>query len=228
MTATFKETPELRGSTRVRNPWHVVWLGVLLPFVYATVWFGEAVGELRELGRDVEDAQLSRASAGRSAVGMLLGWILVVPAVVVMVGTARRVQRAEGICFGTARPLNGVIATVVVAQTLALACVLTGVAILAPAVLLASAVIVMRLLQPRLNAIWETSELLPCGRTRSRRASRSPRCLGSGRGIACEATRATPSQPFSSSSCCSSRAPACSPSGGSSLPRTAPARSSAS
>lgn len=162
MTATLRDAPELRGSDAlVRDPWLPVSLGVLLPFGYATWWFRTVAGELRDFGHDVGDEQLSRVSAGRSTVGMLVGWILVVPAVVVIVSTARRLQRAEGICFGTPQPVNGVVATVVAAQTVALACVLAGWAILVPAVLLASAVIVMRLLQPRLNAIWTTSELLP-------------------------------------------------------------------
>ncbi len=162
MTATLHEAPELRGSRAlVRDPMLTASLGVLLPFGYATWWYRTVAGELRDFGRDIGDKQFSRVSAGRSAVGMLVGWILVVPAVVVVMSTARRVQRAEGICFGASQPVNNVIATVVATQTVALACVLAGWAILVPAVLLASAVIVMRLLQPRLNAIWETSELLP-------------------------------------------------------------------
>ena len=161
MTATAIETPKPAGSARIRNPWHVVWRGLLLPFVYATVWYGKVAGEVRDYGQEAGDERLSRVLARRTVFGMLLGWVLVVPAVVVIVSTARRVQRAEGICFGTPQPITAVVATAVVAQTAGLACVLAGWAILVPVVLLANAVVVMRLLQPRLNGIWESPDTRP-------------------------------------------------------------------
>jgi hypothetical protein len=160
MTATLTEAPELRGSRQVRGRRLVVWFGVLLPFAYATWWFGAAAHELRDYGHDVRDARLAALSKGRTTAGMLAGWILVVPAVVVMLNTARRVQHAERIRSGTPRSVSGVVAVVLAGQAAVLVTVLAGWAILMPAVLLVSAVAVMGLLQPRLNAVWETSELL--------------------------------------------------------------------
>jgi hypothetical protein len=158
MPATVNETPELRGTEDLaREPLLVATLGLCLPFVYATWWFGTAVGELRDYGHDVGRERLARVSAGRAVAGMAVGWLLVVPAVVVMASTARRVQRAEA----QDRSIGGAIAAIVAGQVGALACVLAGAAVLVPLTLLLSAVAVMGLLQPRLNAIWEAAEAVP-------------------------------------------------------------------
>ena len=170
MTATVSEAPELRGTAKwVHDSVGVVLAGALLPFAYATWWFGRVTRELRAYGRDAQDEQLSRVSAGRAASGILAGWILVVPAVVVMITTARRVQRAEGVD----RSISGVIGVVVAGQVVGLACVAAGWAIVIPVVMLASAVVVMGLLQPRLNAVWTAAERMPGARTTSETPSRS-------------------------------------------------------
>lgn len=156
MTATLT-SPELRGTEQVRDPLLQVWLGVMLPFAYATWWFGSVTGELCDYGDDTGDARLSAASARHATLGMLAGWVTVVPAVVVMMNTARRVQHAEG----GERSISDVVVAVAIGQAVALGCVLAGWAILVPAALLGSAVAVMGRLQPRLNALWEASGALP-------------------------------------------------------------------
>jgi hypothetical protein len=161
MTATLSEAPELRGRDRVRDSVGEVIAVTLLPFVYATWWFGRVARELRALGRDCRDAQLVAASPARAWLGMAFGWILVVPATVVIMTTARRAQHAERVCTGTERPVTGVVAAVVAAQVAGLACALAGVAILVPFALLFSGIVAVAILQPRLNQIWEISATLP-------------------------------------------------------------------
>jgi hypothetical protein len=161
MTATLSEAPELRGRDRVRDSVGEVIAAALLPFVYVTWWFGRVTRELRALGRDCGDVRLSTASSTRAYLGMTFGWILVVPAMVVIVSTARRVQHAERACTGTERPVTGVVAAVVALQVAGLAGGLAGFAILVPFALLLSGIVAVAILQPRLNEIWESSATLP-------------------------------------------------------------------
>jgi hypothetical protein len=157
MTATVVDAPEVRGLGPVRDPVTQVAGAALLPFVYGTWWFGNVTRQLREFGSDGRDARLSVVSPAWAWSGMALGWILVVPAVVVMVGTARRVQHAEELASVGRQSIGGVIAAVVGGQALGIVAVVGGSAILAPFALLASAVLVVAMLQPRLNRIWKRS-----------------------------------------------------------------------
>jgi hypothetical protein len=129
-----------------------VGLAVLLPGLYLIWWQLRVTAELRAFGRHREDRSLS-ASGGFLA--MTVGWVLIVPAMVHLVRTARRVQRCEQLAFEAAGSVRVVVAAVVGFELIALlTAVVAGGAIFIPVAILAAGVVEVAALQPRLNRLW--------------------------------------------------------------------------
>jgi hypothetical protein len=129
-----------------------VGLAVLLHGYYLIWWQLRVTAELRAFGRRREDRSLS---SSRAFLSMTVGWVLIVPAMIQLVRTARRVQRCERLAFETAGSVRVVVGAVVGFELIALvAGVVAGAAVLIPVAILAAGVVEVAALQPRLNRLW--------------------------------------------------------------------------
>jgi hypothetical protein len=162
-SATAHSEPVLT-SLKVCRTWVAVGLAVLLPGLYAIYWQFRVAAELRAFGRNREDRRLSTISSGLLA--MTVGWILVFPALIQLVRTARDVQRAEELKFERARSVNTLLRVIVTCVLVALmATAALNAAVLAPIAILVAAIAEIVVLQPRLNALWrDEGPSLPFGR----------------------------------------------------------------
>lgn len=140
---------------KVRRTWVAVTLAVLLPGIYVTYWQLRVSAELRVLGRRFEDRRLSSISSGRTLAAMTLGWVVVVPALMQLVRTARDVQRAEELGFERAASVGALTAVIVGCELVALlAAVAFNAIILTPIAVLIAGIVEVAVLQPRLNVLW--------------------------------------------------------------------------
>jgi hypothetical protein len=129
-----------------------VGLAVLLHGYYLIWWQLRVTAELRAFGRHREDRSLSSA---RAFLAMTVGWVLIIPAMVQLVRTARRVQRCEQLAFEAADSVRVVVGAVMGFELIALlAAVVAGSAVLIPVAILAAGVVEIAALQPRLNRLW--------------------------------------------------------------------------
>lgn len=150
---------------KVCRTWVAVTLAVLLPGVYLTYWQLRVAAKLRVFGRRLEDRRLSSISSGRILLTMTLGWVVVVPALMQLVRTARDVQRAEELSFERAASVGTLTAVIVACELIALlAAVAFNAIILTPIAVLIAGILEIAVLQPRLNVLWRAQgSSLPFG-----------------------------------------------------------------
>jgi len=91
-------------SVKQRRPWVVVALSVVTLGIYQLVWYYKINREMRDVGIACDDAELAGSSPVRSILAVTLGGLIVIPEVISLIGTVRRVQRVERLATGRARP----------------------------------------------------------------------------------------------------------------------------
>jgi hypothetical protein len=92
---TPDEKAELTAPLRTRNPWLVLGLTVITIGIYWFAWYFLINRELRDYGRRQGDEWLAKGQPGQSLAAVTLGALILIPMVVSMVNTVRRVRRAE-------------------------------------------------------------------------------------------------------------------------------------
>jgi hypothetical protein len=99
-------------SAKVRSPVGVVVLSFVTCGIYALVWYYKINKELAALGRSRGTTELGD-SPGKSLLAITLGAIVVVPALISLVHTFKRIQTAQRL--NGAAPLNGWLALLLAA-----------------------------------------------------------------------------------------------------------------
>src|SRR4051794_7990852 len=98
------------AKAKIRSPW----APALLPFVtlgiYAAVWYYKINREMADLGRAKNTDELGD-SPGKSLLAVTIGWIIIVPAVLSLINTGKRIQAAQRLA-GIEPQLNGWMAIV--------------------------------------------------------------------------------------------------------------------
>ena len=140
-------------SVKQRRPWIVLALSVVTFGVYQLVWYYKINGEMRDLGAARGDAELAGSSPVRSILAVTLGGLIVIPELISLIGTVRRVQRVEHLTTGRARSAVIPIALFIASVVLGIAEQLSGPVWLF-FVSVAMFLTAVALIQSRLNRAW--------------------------------------------------------------------------
>jgi hypothetical protein len=97
-------------TAKIRSPFAPALLPFITLGIYALVWYYKINRELADLGRARGSDELGD-SPGKSLLAVTLGALIVVPAVISVVNTARRIQAAQRLS-GVDPQLNGWLALV--------------------------------------------------------------------------------------------------------------------
>jgi Domain of unknown function (DUF4234) len=141
-------------DVKTRRVWSVVLLTVVTLGIYGIVWYFKINRELRDFGAAHGDAKLGSSEPWRSVIAVTLGAGLVVPQLVSVVRLTHRVQAAERIAFGYARPATMEVIALVASSMLPLIGSASDVGFGATLAGLASFLLAMGAIQSRLNAAW--------------------------------------------------------------------------
>ena len=99
-----------QSTAKIRSPW----AAALLPFVtlgiYALVWYYKINREMADLGRGKGTDELGD-SPGKSLLAVTVGALIIVPAVISIVNTGKRIQAAQRLS-GIEPQMNGWLAVV--------------------------------------------------------------------------------------------------------------------
>ena len=107
------EEVQIAGSparAKIRSPWAPALLPIITLGIYAIFWYYFINREMRDLGR-AEGAPELGDSPGKSVLAVTLGAIIVVPAIISVINTFRRLQAAQRIA-GIEPQANGWLALV--------------------------------------------------------------------------------------------------------------------
>ena len=79
---------------KIRSPWAPALLPYVTLFIYAFVWYYKINREMADLGRAKGTSELGD-SPGKSLLAVTLGALIIVPAVISVINTFRRIQAAQ-------------------------------------------------------------------------------------------------------------------------------------
>src|SRR4051812_37269254 len=82
------------AKAKIRSPWAPALLPFITLGIYAAVWYYKINRELADLGRAKNTDELGD-SPGKSLVAVTIGWIIIVPAVISLINTGKRIQAAQ-------------------------------------------------------------------------------------------------------------------------------------
>jgi hypothetical protein len=109
MAAREIQIPGTRSIAKIRTYWAVPLLGIVTLGIYLVFWYYFINRELRDFGRargeDLGD------SPGKSVLAVTLGALVIVPAIISIVHTGQRIQKAQRLA-GVEPQLNGWLAVV--------------------------------------------------------------------------------------------------------------------
>src|SRR5215216_2239827 len=109
MAAREIQIPGTRSTAKIRTYWAVPLLGIVTLGIYLVFWYYFVNRELRDFGRargdDLGD------SPGKSVLAVTLGALIIVPAIISIVHTGQRIQKAQRLA-GVEPQLNGWLAVV--------------------------------------------------------------------------------------------------------------------
>src|SRR4051812_13531666 len=137
-----------------RAPWAAGALAVGLPGVYLGYWHASVRADL-ERARPHWLRTVGWTLAGT------VGWLLIVPAAVQIVHTARRVQRCEASRLGAAQPVGRVLGLLAAAELLGVALALAGAPGLVPVCVLLAGAAAVGMLHPRVDALRGATDGTP-------------------------------------------------------------------
>jgi hypothetical protein len=99
------------GSTaKIRSPWGAALLPIITLGIYAAVWYYKINREMADLGRARGTTELGDSPV-KSLLAVTIGWIIIVPAVLSLINTGKRVQVAQRVS-GIEPQMNGWLAIV--------------------------------------------------------------------------------------------------------------------
>jgi hypothetical protein len=107
------EEIEIAGTSaraKIRSPWAAALLPIVTLGIYAIFWYYYINREMADLGRARGTDELGH-SPGKSVLAVTLGALVIVPAVISVIHTAQRIQRAQRLT-GVEPQLNGWLALV--------------------------------------------------------------------------------------------------------------------
>lgn len=84
------------ASVKIRNPVHVLLLDLVTLGVYGVIWYSKVNRELAMLGRIRHTSELGE-NPRNSLLAVVPGFVIVVPAVVSILNTAKRLRAAQGL-----------------------------------------------------------------------------------------------------------------------------------
>src|SRR4051812_15666117 len=141
-------------SVKTHAPWRAVALAVGLPGIYLGYWHAT-------VRADLERHRLHWARTVGWTLAGTAGWVLIVPAAVQIVHTARRVQRCEASRLGAAQPVGRVLGLLAAAELLGVALALGGAPGLVPVCVLLAGAAEVGMLHPRVNALRAAADGTP-------------------------------------------------------------------
>jgi hypothetical protein len=102
------------GSTgeraKIRNPVAVALLPIVTLGIYSIVWYYKINKELAAIGRDRGKSQELGDNPVNSVLAVTVGAIVIVPAIISIVNTFKRIQAAQRLAG--VEPLNGTVAVI--------------------------------------------------------------------------------------------------------------------
>jgi Zn-dependent protease with chaperone function len=82
------------ATAKIRSPWAAALLPIVTLGIYYFVWYYKINREMRDLGRARNTDELGD-SPGTSLLAVTLGALVIVPAIISVVHTAQRIQKAQ-------------------------------------------------------------------------------------------------------------------------------------
>ena len=98
------------ATAKIRSPWAAALLPIVTFGIYAIFWYYFINREMRDLGRARGSGELGNSPA-TSVIAVTFGALIIVPAVVSVINTFRRLQAAQRLT-GVEPPANGWLALV--------------------------------------------------------------------------------------------------------------------
>ena len=98
------------ARAKIRSPWAPALLPFITLGIYSLVWYYKINREMRDLGRAKGTTELGD-SPGTSLLAVTLGALIIVPAVISLINTGKRIQAAQRLS-GVNPQLNGWLAIV--------------------------------------------------------------------------------------------------------------------
>jgi Zn-dependent protease with chaperone function len=98
------------ARAKIRSPWAAALLPIITLSIYYFVWYYKINREMRDLGKARNSDELGD-SPGTSLLAVTLGALIIIPAIVSVVHTAQRIQKAQRLT-GVEQTLNGWLALV--------------------------------------------------------------------------------------------------------------------
>jgi Domain of unknown function (DUF4234) len=160
MSTTIERT-SAQARVRLRRQSTVAVLSVATFGIYSIVCYYKVNREMRDFGSTHDDRALAASRPWLSVSAITVGGLLVIPELVSLVRTVRRVQAVERIVWGAARPAFGVIGLFVAAIALSLGTSVHRVGAFLAVAGLVAFVAAITLVQGRLNAVWRAAGAIP-------------------------------------------------------------------
>jgi hypothetical protein len=145
-------------NIKLRRPWTVAVFSVVTLGVYYVVWYYKINREMRDYGEFRQDRELAESRPWLSVLAVTIGNVIVIPALISLVRTAKRVQAVEGIATGAAAPALGLYVALVVAELLPLGGAIHGLGTVLLLVGVAAFLVAITMIQARLNAVWRSDD----------------------------------------------------------------------
>jgi hypothetical protein len=98
------------ATAKIRSPWAAALLPFITLGIYSLVWYYKINREMADLGKAKGSTELGD-SPGKSLLAITIGAIIIVPAVISLINTGKRIQAAERL-MGVEPQLNGWLAVV--------------------------------------------------------------------------------------------------------------------
>jgi hypothetical protein len=149
------QSPEVR--TPVRNPLSVAVLSVATLGIYTIIWYRKTNREMRDFGESHGDRELASIKPWFSVLALTIGAVIVVPKLVSLLRTVRRVQAVERLTFGSSRSAAGLNVGVAASAVLPIGGSARGIGPLVALGGFFALVVSITLMQVRLNAAWRTA-----------------------------------------------------------------------
>ncbi len=148
------------AGIRVRRPSSVAVVSLATLGVYTIVWCYKVNREMRDFGLRNGDRELASTNPWASVLGLVIGAFVVIPRLVTLVRTVRRLQTVERIAMGTARPARGLYAGMLAAALLPLGVSARRIGELFALAALVAFAVSAALMQRRLNAAYCASRTM--------------------------------------------------------------------
>jgi hypothetical protein len=144
-------------DVKTRRVWSVVLLTVVTFGIYGVFWYYKVNRELRDFGAAHGDRELGSSRPWRSLLAVTIGGVIEVPRLISFVRMTRRMQAAERIALGYARPVGMEMSALVASVALPWGGLLNGVGWVDELAACACFLLAIGLIQSRLNAAWQAA-----------------------------------------------------------------------